>query len=236
MSHFTVVVAVPEGGDLSEILEPYDENMRVPRYIEHTKAEAIAKERDEIIEYRDNGYYAEYVKDPVVYSAEKSNHVGHLNYLRTEFPEKLTHLDDEDWLYEQAMRWVEEEDVDEDGNITSTYNPKSKWDWWTIGGRWSGFFNATYLGMQQDVVFGGEYASFGDDGVDTLQVKDLRREHLRTPYAFVDLEGNWFEKGQMGWFGMSSNEQKQADWDQEYLKFLDSLDPETTLVMIDAHI
>ena len=28
--------------------------------------------------------------------------------------------------------------VDEDGNIYSTYNRKSKWDWWSEGGRWSG--------------------------------------------------------------------------------------------------
>lgn len=28
--------------------------------------------------------------------------------------------------------------VDEDGNVYSTYNPKSKWDWYCIGGRWDG--------------------------------------------------------------------------------------------------
>ena len=30
------------------------------------------------------------------------------------------------------------EQTDEDGNIYSTYNPNSKWDWWTEGGRWGG--------------------------------------------------------------------------------------------------
>jgi hypothetical protein len=28
--------------------------------------------------------------------------------------------------------------VDADGNLWTTYNPKSKWDWWSFGGRWSG--------------------------------------------------------------------------------------------------
>lgn len=28
--------------------------------------------------------------------------------------------------------------TDSEGNIYSTYNPQSKWDWWTEGGRWSG--------------------------------------------------------------------------------------------------
>ena len=28
--------------------------------------------------------------------------------------------------------------TDTEGNIYSTYNPQSKWDWWSEGGRWSG--------------------------------------------------------------------------------------------------
>lgn len=28
-------------------------------------------------------------------------------------------------------------DTDEDGNVLTTYNPNSKWDWFDIGGRWS---------------------------------------------------------------------------------------------------
>lgn len=30
------------------------------------------------------------------------------------------------------------------GTHESTYNPKSKWDWWVIGGRWSGLFDKDY--------------------------------------------------------------------------------------------
>lgn len=26
------------------------------------------------------------------------------------------------------------------GRVMSTYNPESRWDWWTIGGRWNGYF------------------------------------------------------------------------------------------------
>ena len=29
--------------------------------------------------------------------------------------------------------------TDEQGNIYSTYNPKSKWDWYEVGGRWNGY-------------------------------------------------------------------------------------------------
>ena len=32
--------------------------------------------------------------------------------------------------------------TDADGNILSTYNPRSKWDWWYEGGRWGGMLNS----------------------------------------------------------------------------------------------
>lgn len=242
MSHFTVVVALPAGTEdveaaLEKVLAPYNENTEVPRYVQYTKEQAVAKEREEIIQYRDHGFYAEYIKDPVAYAAQKVNHASHLQYLSTEFPEKLKYLDDNDWLYQKAIRWAEEGDLDDDGNITSTYNPKSKWDWWAIGGRWSRtVFNATSLGMKKDEFFGGEYEDFAEDGVDIVRVADLNKESLVTPYAFVDLEGNWNEKGEMGWFGMSSGDMPQEEWDATYLRFVDSLDPETVLVLVDAHI
>ena len=245
MSHFTVVVALPESSvaavgineSLNEVLAPYNENREVERYVKYTKEEAIAKEREEIIDYRDNGLYAEYLADPEKYVSEHGHHESHIEYLLTGFPEKLTHLDDEDWLYEQAIRWEEPDDLDDKGGITSTYNPKSKWDWWVIGGRWSKtVFNATPLGMKKDEFFGGEYEYFEEDGVDVVQVENLNKDTLRAPYAFVDLEGNWNEKGEMGWFGMSSNEMDQEDWDAVYRRFVESLDPGTTLVLVDAHI
>ena len=41
--------------------------------------------------------------------------------------------DDECWRMA-----AEDSETDEDGNIYSTYNPRSAWDWWTVGGRWGG--------------------------------------------------------------------------------------------------
>lgn len=32
-------------------------------------------------------------------------------------------------------------DIDENGNIWTTYNPKSKWDWWVPGGRFCNFLD-----------------------------------------------------------------------------------------------
>ncbi len=40
--------------------------------------------------------------------------------------------------FEFAMRFHDSDSLDEDGNLTSTYNPNSKWDWYSVGGRWGG--------------------------------------------------------------------------------------------------
>ena len=39
-------------------------------------------------------------------------------------------------LYKLEIEDYEEDDIDKNGNILSTYNPKSKWDYYGIGGRW----------------------------------------------------------------------------------------------------
>lgn len=41
-------------------------------------------------------------------------------------------------LHELALSWYEDEDHRPDGSVRSTYNPRSKWDWYVIGGRWDG--------------------------------------------------------------------------------------------------
>ena len=44
---------------------------------------------------------------------------------------------------EECWQMVAEDSrTDEDGNIYSTYNPQSKWDWWYEGGRWCDMLNA----------------------------------------------------------------------------------------------
>lgn len=55
------------------------------------------------------------------------------------------------------------------------------------------------------------------------------------PYAVVK-GGEWFEKGEMGWWGMSSNEKDQGEWNREFAKLLDGLEPETLITVVDCHI
>lgn len=46
-----------------------------------------------------------------------------------------------------------EQATDEDGD-TYWRNPQAKWDWWTIGGRWRGYFIPAAHAQRDDLIFG----------------------------------------------------------------------------------
>ena len=56
-----------------------------------------------------------------------------IEYARRSYEGLDTATDDECW--EKFKEYWGDEEIDEDGNVWSTYNPKSKWDWWSLGGR-----------------------------------------------------------------------------------------------------
>jgi len=133
MSHFTVLVI---GENPEDQLAPFDENLETPRYVEHTKEQLIAKGREEIEDYK-NGSYAEFLADPVKYRENCSND-RHMNYIENEFPLKLNWTDEE--VYKEQVGWYEPENVGINGEVYSDRNPLSKWDWYQLGGRWTGMF------------------------------------------------------------------------------------------------
>src|SRR5699024_9687342 len=89
--------------------------------------------------------------------------------------------------------------MDSDGSWRSysTYNPKSKWDWYKLGGRWSGMIKL-HNGTQ----------------VDKAKIKDIANLNELKTFAVLK-DGQWYEKGEMGWFGMSSNDKEKRDWHNE---------------------
>ena len=119
--------------------------MVVAPYIKYTREQAIAKTRKDIEDYK-NGTYEEYLKNPEEYAKKHTSEV-HLQYLREEFPRKFNWTDEE--CYQDVASWYDDEDKDEQGNLYSTYNPNSKWDWYSVGGRWSGLLT-TKSGEQTD--------------------------------------------------------------------------------------
>lgn len=54
-------------------------------------------------------------------------------------------------------------------------------------------------------------------------------------YAML-IDGEWNDRGEMGWFGISSGEDEARDWDSEFSAKLESLAPEKWVVVVDCHI
>lgn len=55
------------------------------------------------------------------------------------------------------------------------------------------------------------------------------------PFAFVR-DGKWYDKGDMGWWGVVSNEKDQCDWNEEFNKMFDRLPSDTLVTLVDCHI
>ena len=233
MSHFTVAVLHRPDQDVETLLAPYDESLRVEKYIEFTRQEAI-------------------------------------DHVRKHYAKMADKTDDECWHYlaDDAGEGM----TDEEGNIYSTYNPKSKWDWWSEGGRWSGMLKLKDGGTADtarigDIDFTPEEAEYkralrfwdvivehkpqhpGEDFFSIYrdeyyrQYYGDRETYARTmaafsTYAVVTPDGEWHQKGQMGWWGMSSETPDEAkSWEADYMKrFIETADPELILTVVDCHI
>jgi hypothetical protein len=151
------------------------------------------------------------------------------------------------------------------------YSPKSKWDWWQIGGRWTGALVPDYDPATQDANL--EWCSLcgGTGQRDDELGRQEREKHpgyscngcngkgIRTkwptswarfegdvmpvseippgtsPFVFVTPEGEWIEKGEMGWFGMASNEKDEGDWAEQSKAILEQYS-DCIAVVVDCHI
>jgi len=226
MSHFTVLVI---GDNPENQLDPFDENLELPRYLEKTKAELIQESKDNIKHYRDTTY-AEYLKNPEEYAKNHTNE-SHLIYLTEEFPKQLKWSDEEH--YQVAIKWYEEEDIDEEGNVYSICNPQGKWDWYSLGGRWSGRVIELKEGTSGTEGTSGVFDN--EIGVDQTRKGDIANINKITAYAVIK-NSKWYEKGEMGWFGMSSNEVTQEKWDAEIRTLLEDVSDDTLISIYDCHV
>lgn len=215
MSHFVTLVFTKENRrTVEELLAPYDENIMYAPYVLYTREQAIAKIRKEIEDYK-NGPYTEYVSSPKKYEESHPN-AEHINYLKNKFPKKLEWTDDE--CYEDIKRSFDEDMIEPNGDLLSIYNPNSKWNWYTIGGRFNNYLK-TLSGKTTN-----------EDYVSKIDWEDI------LPFAFVTPIGEWHERGKMGWWACVFNEKSHDNWKSEFKEFLGSLDEDTIVTVVDCHI
>lgn len=303
MSHFAVMVI---GDNVEEQLAPYDENIEVEPYFSREVSE------------KDKQWVVDYAR-------------GKGDYNLSSFEECYAKYGKE-WNNNEYQK-----DVDGIWKERTTYNPKSKWDWWQIGGRFSGNF-ITHLTKEGEAELSEEnygtpswiankvgvdsikkgyidfdairkeaeyearkkyrnVASFFEGGEipkveftwkDVLeQFKDKTLEERRNiynsqenvklwedivkwdresptpilnfsdnidkyqigedefvrqagdasfvPFAVVK-NGEWHERGNMGWWAIVTNEKKADDWNAIVKKLLDETDDDELITIVDCHI
>lgn len=129
--------------------------------------------------------------------------------------------DDECWE-EYVISWdISPEFIDEEKNIYSTYNPKAKWDWYVVGGRFSDFLGEK-IGLWENEV----------------RLSDIDKTKKFVTYAVVTPDGEWHAPGEVGWFGTSTDTKEEYNkWAENYwTDFIETMDQELYLTIVDCHI
>lgn len=65
--------------------------------------------------------------------------------------------------------------------------------------------------------------------------RTLEKTHAMT-YAFIDLEGKWQQRGEMGWFGCDDESKGTPDYDLAWWDFVRSIPDELIVYSVDCHI
>jgi hypothetical protein len=298
MSHFCVLVI---GENVEEQLAPYCESDEQFTVFQPTGQEAFEKFKQEYPDSYKNYLegYEEYKKECETNGDQALNLIDHWA---------------EDWHGAQIHP------TDESLGFGYFTNPNAKWDWYEIGGRWSGFFkvkagtngqkfgqyfhgapetatdyadivsieNWDITGLREEtrqnaeqfydklegVLKGRQLPSWSEilennsnditlarneyhsnevmmdlRAAEIYCFGDLREEFKNSRQEYVDSmveaagvpfsvvkDGTWYQKGEMGWFGMSHNEKEEDSWNKEFWSILSSLPPDTTLTLVDCHI
>lgn len=154
--------------------------------------------------------------------------------------------------------------LDEDGNLLTTSNPNSKWDWYSIGGRW-GDEESDYgetvgeTNWMRPAEHLEECKKFWKDYVEDNNLEPYtdpflyRREYYKEKYkslenylkantykigyALLTPDGEWHEPGQMGWFSSLGTLEDELDFEMNaYERYIKDLPPETPVTVVDCHI
>lgn len=145
MSHFSVLAIQKHNShkDIEDMMAPYDENLEVEPRIYKTKQQLIDEEKDRLAHILDNDQVKEYLKDPEAFKAKNSG-VGQtyrIDWVERQLDDYYKYAagsyTDEDF-YKSAIEDEDPDKFDEDGNLMTTYNEDSKYDYYGEEGRWSG--------------------------------------------------------------------------------------------------
>lgn len=213
MSHF---VGLCFGSYWDTDLEQYSEDLEVEAYVDRTKEEAIND-----VQRHQRKRYLEAVK-----ALQTPNLNSHSMVFYQKIVDQGPSISKED-AWKEVLSWGYE--LDEDENLISTYNPNSKWDWYCVGGRWNGFLVLKERKEDGSIIEVNE-AYFNE--IDW----DYMKEWNRIPFCFVNEDGEWYEKGEMGWFAITTNEMEEDTWQATFEEYINTVEDNCLVTVVDFHI
>lgn len=213
MSHF---VGLCFGSYWDTDLEQYSENLEVEAYVDRTKEEAIND-----VQRHQRKRYLDAVK-----ALQTPNLNSHSMVFYQKIVDQGPSISKED-AWKEVLSWGYE--LDEDENLISTYNPNSKWDWYCVGGRWNGFLVLKERKEDGSIIEVNE-AYFNE--IDW----DYMKEWNRIPFCFVNEDGEWYEKGEMGWFAITTNEMEEDTWQATFEEYINTVEDDCLVTVVDFHI
>lgn len=213
MSHF---VGLCFGSNWEDQLDYYYEGRHVEAYVKYTKHEAIERAK----QIQENNY--EYATKAINEDSLTPERLAQLNKI---IDKGMCLSDTEAW--ESIKEWGYL--IDEDENLLTSYNPNSKWDWYSIGGRWDGFLPLKEL--DED----GERLTASEAYFHEIDWEYMLKEGY-PPFCFINEDGEWFEKGEMGWWGVTFDEKPEDTWKTLFADYLKEVDSDCLVTVVDFHI
>ena len=256
MSHFTgLVILTPEYAkthDFEESLERYSEHREVEPYkvrdvsdtekvdflsyyqnkdnngYDFDTMKEFTKQADFIMSFKDyqKKYDSADYNHYLIFIAFNENKDEYAEFWKKKFPDLF---DDFDSQYEKNGKswngecWSKNAETGAWENW-STYNPDSKWDWYDPMGRWSGFIKTKSEEFVNEATFGE--IDFTDDESECFS--------FNNPPFCVVIDGEWHEKGQMGWWGISTGDKE--NWGDEFTELIANIPSDSEVYNIDFHI
>lgn len=234
MTHFVCGIIVPKDEvEFAEdyirgILERYSEEYEVKPYIETTKKGLEKK-------------FKEWKKEMnKKLSSSKKLEDYEKKYIENK---KLKKISLKEWL----GSWCDYHNFDENGNLLSTFNKNSFFDYYGVGGRWSGLF---YGGGKESEELEKNIISIKDlikkyknkeeelNNTKKRIIKALNNEEAEyNPYLIhtIVVEGEVYQGRGYGWFGTYNQKIDEEKWKEKYLKFLEEHKGDF-MVNLDCHI